>query len=115
MSIPIDDKINLKMYVSALEAAAHAKTDAFASEGGTLTRIARELLDAGLLSDARTELGSFSLRSRIVLTPAGASALVEWSDYLQRRTWRARLLAVLGQVLLVLTGAVATSLPDWFA
>ncbi|MNW18573.1 hypothetical protein D3C71_2181940 [compost metagenome] len=47
---------------------------------------------------------------RIRSTPEGAVALVDWKDYLHKRSWRGRMESTLMQVLLVLAGALANAL-----
>ena len=105
--------INLALYVSILEMAEGnrlAKLEDLVAESSE-RRAGKELLASGFLSDARVSAGGIPLSvDRIRLTPEGAVALVDWKDYMHKRSWRGRLESTLIQVLLVLAGAVANAL-----
>lgn len=110
----IRQPITLKAYVEVLRAASkeilppHHKTD------GPRNRIVKELIDAGLLSDARVTFsgGSTVIVDSLVLTPAGASALAEWSDFLRKETLGYKIGDSVLRALWALVGALCALLPD---
>jgi hypothetical protein len=77
-------------------------------------RFVRELIDAGLLSDARREAfgGKIVVTDIILLTPAGVNALAEWSDFLRRESWWYKVGDSVLRALWVLLGAICALLPD---
>jgi hypothetical protein len=74
----------------------------------------KELMDAGLLSDARVTFGGRgpAIVDSIVLTPAGASALAEWSEFLRKESFGYKAGDTILRVLWVLVGALCALLPD---
>lgn len=115
MTAPLQGRIDLKTYIAVLRMAAKQNlkgAEAF-DKADARRRATRELLAAGLLSDEPTSMGSFTFRELTVLTPDGAAALVDWEDYLHKRSWRGRLEATGLQLLLVLAGAVANAMTGW--
>ncbi|MBQ4677178.1 hypothetical protein H9X88_13030 [Aeromonas hydrophila] len=111
MDLP--EKITLKAYVSVLHGAAKGNIPNLhkITEDKILRRIVKELIDAGLLSDGRQAIGTMSIVSEITLTPAGASALLEWSDYLSQQTLWYKFGKAAMQLAWVLIGAIAASIP----
>jgi hypothetical protein len=106
------DSITLPTYIQILASA--SRNGVQRPEAGTVDRPVLELLRSGLLSEAPAELAGFSVSRPIVITPEGAAALVEWSDYMHRRSWRGRLETLGFQMLLVFAGAFATQIPQLF-
>lgn len=110
----IREPITLKAYVEVLRAASkeilapHHKTE------GTRRRIVKELLDAGLISDARVTFGGKgpAIVGAMVLTPAGASALAEWSEFLRKESFGYKAGDTILRILWVLVGALCALLPD---
>jgi len=109
----ISDTISLRAYVTALQKAANATLPALTNINEPGQRIIKELLDAGLVSDLRSKFGFIELTCPVVLTPAGAHALVEWSDYLWRNTWQYKVGGAFVRFLWIAVGAVCASLPGW--
>ena len=73
----------------------------------------KELLDAGLLSDARVVFGSgTTIVGSMVLTPAGASALAEWSEFLRKESFGYKVGDTILRVLWVFVGALCALFPD---
>lgn len=102
--------VRLEDYVVVLReiAEGHATSLRHWPDKSVQHRVARELLRAGLISDAAVNAGtSFRWHERLVVSPEGALALVDWTDYLaNRRLWR-RAWRVIYQWLLVLVGAIS--------
>src|SRR5690606_16924527 len=109
MITPPQDSITLKTYVEILDKA--ALTELRIEADSPDARPIRELLAAGLLSDARQEMGFMVSFGSIVLTPEGAAALMQWRDYLVQRSWRRQLAALAREMLRVRTGARAANRP----
>lgn len=106
------DSITLTTYIQILKSASRSEVQR--PDQGRLARAADELLRSGLLSEAPASLGVISSCGPIVLTPEGAAALVEWSDYMHKRSWRGRAEAVGLQLLVLFAGAFATQVPKLF-
>ena len=76
-------------------------------------RMVKELLDAGLLSDARVVFGGgATIVGSMVLTPAGASALAEWSEFLRKESFGYKVGDTILRILWVVVGALCALLPD---
>lgn len=62
-------------------------------------RAGQDLLEAGLVSKPSILVGGSSVSKGIMcLTPAGALALVEWQDYVERKSIRGRSIGFLVQL-----------------
>lgn len=105
-------KITLRTYVETLRLAATAEMPRLRDITEIDQRVIKELMDAGLLSDARTKLGLSTFTLPVVLTPSGAQALVEWSDYLRRESWWYKAGSAFVRFLWVIVGALCASLPN---
>lgn len=110
------EKITLETYVSVLREVADAglKNLHEYESSDSRRRIVKELLDSGFLSDARQTLGYASIVNEVILTPSGASALLEWSDYLNQQTLWHKAGKAISQLIWVCIGAVAASIPQLF-
>ena len=87
------DGITLRAYVSALESVSGRELPESELMGkGVRARCLRELQEAGLVANSGRTIGGGVMRmaGTLVLSPAGASALVEWRDYLRRNSWWGR-------------------------
>lgn len=106
--------LTLQAYVDILlEASIHGLPSLRDIEPSTEKRRAvRELLDAQLLSNQPLKVGPMIQTERLVLTPRGAAALVEWSEFLSKQTWRHKALTAASQLWWVVIGALAASVPD---
>lgn len=106
--------ITLAAYVNVLRRASKEILPALHKTEGPERRMVKELMDAGLLSDARVTFGGRgpSIVDSIVLTPAGASALAEWSEFLRKESFGYKAGDTLLRVLWVLVGALCALLPD---
>lgn len=80
------------------------------------TRIVKELISEKLLSDAKKELPKLKLTfiESIVITPKGAVALVEWSNFINKSKWWYKIVDNLVRLLWILVGAICTLLPKLF-
>lgn len=78
--------ITLKLYVDLLHRASLGNLEPINDLVETEKRAARELLNSGLISDGKIELGGISLISNTVITPEGASSLESWSSYLRQES-----------------------------
>lgn len=108
--------ITLKKYVVALLKASKEVLPLFHEIPENERRLIKELLNAGLLSESRSEshIGNslFIHSDVIILTPAGASALAEWSEFLKKESWWYKAGDSMLRALWVLLGAICALLPD---
>ncbi|WP_286355032.1 hypothetical protein [Geothrix oryzae] len=105
--------ITLAAYVQILHRASKEILPSLHETTGTEHRIIKELMDEGLLSDARITFGGpVAIVNAIVLTPAGASALAQWSDFLRKESFGYKIGDTILRVLWVLVGALCALLPD---
>lgn len=85
--------VTLQAYVKALGSVSGREVPEDELAGSELrARCLRELLDAGLVVNSGRALGNGLIRTAgtLVISPAGAIALVEWRDYLRRNSWWGR-------------------------
>lgn len=107
------DKITLRAYVTALRLAATAELPALTNVRDPGQRVIKELLESGLVSDSRLGIADMVIKLPIALTPAGAHALVEWSEYLRKETWQYKFEGSVIRFMWIIVGAICASLPSW--
>ncbi|MCB1798976.1 MAG: hypothetical protein KDI67_08855 [Gammaproteobacteria bacterium] len=80
---------------------------------GNERRIADELMKAGLISDneqlAMPGIANIITSEYLAITPAGFTALTEWTDYLTKQKWWFKVAASLVRFLWIVVGALIAS------
>ena len=109
----IQEEINLKKYVKILRAVANNEIKYLQKEHTTSEkRIIKELEEANLITGSKTTIGGnlpMVFRQPFILTPAGASALAQWSELVWSQTVWSKLLSWSSQLAWLVVGLLLPS------
>jgi hypothetical protein len=110
---PRQEEITLKKYVQVLRAVANNEIKYFQKElSKTEKRMLIELQNAGLITDSKNDTSrvlAMITRQPFMLTPAGASALAQWSEFIWSQGVWSKLLSWSSQLAWLVVGLLLPS------
>ena len=101
--------IKLQDYVEILRLAANGELENLHNLKDDKRRLAKELKDEGLISDARVDIGRSGIVQSMVITPSGAMALESWSTFLKESSVLYKIKENAGRLFWVVVGAAVAS------
>jgi len=114
MSSRNKSRVTLDGYTALLMRASKEGLPPLGALEETEFRMVWELLEAGLLSDARTTLGAgpVTIGLGTVITPEGAIVLAQWSAYIKESSLAHKVLVGLSKIFWLLVGALCVAVAD---